>query len=82
MMTYFKEISKLTEEEKKQVSEQTGKIVLWILEGKDIYHMADELKLEPHQVAENVFEDAYQFIKLIGIRFYLKLWFHKRCWKK
>ena len=82
MMTYFKETSKLTEKEKKQVSEIAGKIILWNLEGRSLQYMADELKIPPHMVENNIFENIYELRKLIGTKLYLKLWFHKRCWKR
>ena len=81
-MTYFKQTQALTEEEKKQVSEQTRKIQLWVLEGKNINYIAEKLHLEPHLVENNIFETIYEFKKLIGLKLYLKLWFHKRCWKR
>ena len=61
VMTYFKETSKLTEEEINQVSDMTGKMTRWILEGRSIDYMAEQLHLEPHQVKENIFETAYVF---------------------
>ena len=83
MMTYFKKTCELTWEEKQQVSEQTGKIKLWALEGRSLSYMAENLKLDdPHLVENNIFETIYEFKKLIGWKLYLKLWFHKRCWKK
>ena len=82
MMTYFKETHKLTDEERKKVSEMVGQMQLWILEGRSIYDIANRLKLKPWEVVENVFETAYGFMELIGFKNYLKIWFHKRCWKR
>ena len=82
MMTYFKKTCELTEEDKKQVSEMVGQMQLWVLEGRHIYDIADRFKLEPWEVMENVFETIYGFMKLIGPKNYLKMWFHKRCWKR
>ena len=82
MMTYFKKTCELTEEDKKQVSEMVGQMQLWILEGRSIYDIANRFKLEPWEVVENMFETAYGFIKLIGFKNYLKMWFCKRCWKR
>lgn len=81
MMTYFKETSNLTDEEIFVVSDMTGKMMRCVLEGKSIDYMAEKLHLEPHQVKENIFEAIYDFKKVIGWKLYLKLWFHKRCWK-
>lgn len=81
-MTYFKKNIELTEKDKKQISEMTGQTHLWILEGRHIYDIADRLKLEPGEVIENVFETIYGFMKLIGFKNYLKIWFYKRCWKR
>lgn len=77
-MSYFKRVCKLTDSEKKKVSEMTGKIQLWILEGRSIGYMSEKLNLEPWQVVENIFETAYEFRKEIGTRTYLKILLHKR----
>jgi hypothetical protein len=82
MMTYFKKTIQLTEEEKKQVSEMAGKIMLWKLEGRSLNYMAENLKIEPHMVINNIFENIRELKQLIGFRLYLKIWFRKRCWKK
>ena len=44
MKTKFKHSFLLTEDEKNQVSEMTGKTMLWILEGRDIDYMSKNLK--------------------------------------
>lgn len=77
-MTYFKQTFALTEEEKQQVSEMAGKTMLWILERRSIGYMAEKLKLEPWQLEENIFETAYDFIKQIGWKKFIKLLLYKR----
>lgn len=81
-MTYFKRTCELTDEEIFVVSDMTGKMMRWVQEGKSIDYMAEKLNLEPHLVKNNIFEAIYDFKKVIGWKLYLKLWFHKRCWKK
>ena len=81
-MTYFKKSCELTEEEIKQVSEMTGKIHLWLFEGRSIDYMAEKLHLEPYMVLNHMFETADDFNKKLGTKLYLKLWFHKRCWRR
>lgn len=65
-MTYFKQTFALTEEEKRQVSEMSGNIMLWIMEGRSIWYMAEKLKLEPWQVEQNINETLYLLRKQVG----------------
>lgn len=75
MSTYFKHTFLLTDEEKKQVSEMDGKIMLWILEGRSLVYMAEKLHLQPWQVVQNVDEMLYTLKRQIGWKRYLKILF-------
>ena len=69
----FKETFLLTDEEKHKVSEMSGKIMLWILEGRDIGYMSRNLRIPPWQVKRNIDEMLYTLRKEVGIKHYLKL---------
>ena len=73
----FKRTFMLTDEEKRKVSEMTGKIMRWILEGRSKVYMAEQLKLDPWQVDHNIDETLYTLRKQIGRWRYLKILFMK-----
>lgn len=66
-----------TYEEKKEVSEMCGKLVLWILEGRSIGYMCNELHMPPWQVEHNIDELLYILQKQVGKRRYFKNLFFK-----
>ena len=76
-MTYFKRTFMLTEEEKKKVSEMTGKIMLWIMEGRSTGYMSEKLHLHPYMIEDNIDETLYVLRKHVGKWRYLKLLFWK-----
>ena len=67
----------LTKEDKKKVSEMTGKTMLWILEGRSIWYMAEQLKLKPREVEENIDETLYIFRQKVGRWRFFKILFRK-----
>lgn len=78
-MAVFKRFTDLTDEEKREVSEMTGKIELWILEGRSLDYMSKQLKLSPCEVLENMCETIYMFLNRVGGPWrYLKWLYHKR----
>lgn len=77
MNTIFKHTYLLTDEEKKQVSEMTGKIMLWILEGRSIGYMSDKLNLMPWQIECNIDEIMYTLRRRVGLKRFLKILFWK-----
>lgn len=78
-MVVFKRIVELTDTEKHEVSEMTGKIQLWVLEGRSHGYMSEQLNLPPHMVKENMCETIYEFLNSVGgMRCYLKWLFKKR----
>ena len=77
MKTKFKQTFLLTEEEKKQVGEMCGKIVLLILEGQSTEYMAENLKMCPQQVNDNIGELLYILKKKVGLKQFLRVLFWK-----
>ena len=71
MGTYFKLTRLLTEEEKKEVSEMSGKLVTWMLEGKTTEYMAKQLHLSPRQVEQNINKMMYALRKRVGFKRFL-----------
>lgn len=67
----------LTEKQKQQAGEISGKIIQMILEGRSLYDMSDRLKLEPWEVYENMDEMLYTLRKEVGWKRYLKILFQK-----
>ena len=80
VMTYFKKTEKLTDTEKQVVGDMTGQIQLWLLEGRSLDYISEQLHLPPRMVMENMCETAHTFIKFIGgYRCYFFKWLiHKR----
>lgn len=67
----------LTKEDRKKVSEMTGKTMLWILEGRSIWYIAEQLKLKPREVEENIDETLYIFRQKVGRWRFFKILFRK-----
>ncbi len=67
----------LTEDDKRQVSEMSGKIMLWILEGRDIGYMSKNLNLPPWQIEYNIDEMLYDLRKHVGLKRFIKTIFFK-----
>ena len=65
----------LTDEQKKKVSEMDGKIILWILEGRNVGYMSDKLNLPPWQIQANIDEMLYILKKQVGIKRFIKALF-------
>lgn len=76
-MSYFKQTFMLNNEEKKQVSEMSGKIILWILEGRSIGYMSEMLHLSPREVERNIDEMLFTLMKQVGKRRFFKKLFVK-----
>lgn len=78
-MVKFERVVDLTDNDKRRVSDMTGKIQLWVLEGRSLDYMSKQLNIPPRMVLENMCEAAYGFINNVGgLRYYLKWLFHKR----
>lgn len=65
----------LTDEQKKQVAEMTGKTIVCMIEGKNLTDMSLQLNLSPYEVMQNIFETLYTIRKRIGWWKYLKVLF-------
>lgn len=74
-MAKFVKKNDLTDKEKQQISDMTGKIMLWILNGKSIAYMAEQLHLTEQEFIYNIEENLYELRKLIGSKRYLKMLF-------
>ena len=76
-MSYFKQTFMLNNEEKKQVSEMSGKIIMWILEGRSIGYMSEMLHLSPNEIECNIDEMMFTLMKHVGKRRFFKTLFLK-----
>lgn len=73
----FKRTFELTEEDRRQISEMTGNILIWILEGRSIIYMSEKLHLAPWEVEANIDEILYILRKQVGKRRFFKTLFVK-----
>lgn len=76
-MSDFKRTFLLSNEEKIQVSEMCGKIILYALEGRSIGYMSKMLNLKPCEIQTNINEMLYILLKQVGKREFLKTLFMK-----
>ena len=76
-MSDFKRTFLLSNEEKIQVSEMCGKIILYVLEGRSIGYMSKMLNLRPCEIQTNINEMLYILLKQVGKREFLKTLFMK-----
>ena len=67
----------LTPEQKRKVSEMSGKIMLWILEGRSTLYMAEQLNLSIWEVEANIDETLYTYMRQVGKRRFLRTLFRK-----
>lgn len=72
-MSYFKQTFLLSDGEKKQVSEMSGKIILWILEGRSVGYMSEMLHMSPQQIESNINETLFLLKKHVGKRRFFKI---------
>lgn len=77
MSTRFVPTRKLTDEDRKEISTMTGKIILWMLEGRRLSYVSEQLKMSPEEVLDNVYETLYTIRNKIGWRNYLRVLFWK-----
>lgn len=64
-------------ENRQEISEMCGKLMLYLIEAQSTYHMAEQLKLYPIEVEHNIDEMLYTILKRVGIRRYLRILFWK-----
>ena len=60
-MSYFKQTFMLNNEERKKISEMSGKILMWILEGRSIGYMSEMLHLSPKEIEHNIDEMMFLY---------------------
>ena len=73
----FKPTFLLTEKERHEVSQMSGEIIRWILEGRGIWYMSEKLNMPPQEVESNICEMLYVLRKEVGIWRYLRILFWK-----
>lgn len=76
-MTKFVRVNDLTENDKQEVAEMVGKIILWGYERRSIWYMADKLGLTPKELLQNICECLYVLRNMVGKRAFLKILFWK-----
>lgn len=76
MMT-LKQINDMSEDEKKKFVNTVGIITLCLAEGKGLWDMADELKMEAYYVDHDIDEILYVLRKGVGLRRFIKSIFLK-----
>lgn len=77
MSTKFVKTCEMTKEDKRAVSEMTGKIMLWMLEKRSVGYMADKLNIDPWHVEKNIDETLYTLRNQVGRWRYFKMLFIK-----
>lgn len=77
MSTKFVKTCQMTKEDRRKVSEMTGKIMLWMLEKRSVGYMADKLKIDPWYVEKNIDETLYTLRNQVGRWRYFKMLFIK-----
>ena len=78
MSTHFKTLLTLTDKDKCKIGEMHGKILQWILEGRDTAYMAEHLGLEnPMQVEYNINETLYIYMRRVGRWRFFKTLFYR-----
>lgn len=70
--TAFISLNELGPEEKQQVADMAGKILIWCLEGRHIAYMSEQLNLAPDEVEFNIEEMLYIIRKNVGNKKYLQ----------
>lgn len=73
----FIKTSMLTGEDRRKVSEMDGKIMLWIMEGRSVVYMSQQLGLPIWQVQHNIDEMLYTLRQQVGKKRYLRVLFWK-----
>lgn len=67
----------LNDRQRREVSEMSGKIMLWILEGRSTLYMAKQLNLSIWEVEQNIDETLYVYMRQVGKRRFLRTLFRK-----
>lgn len=73
----FKRTFMLNGSDKCKISEMSGKVMLWMLEGRSREYMAKELGLQPYQIEQNIDETLYVYMRNVGRWRFFKTLFRK-----
>lgn len=65
----------LTDEDKRVISDNTGKLMLGIFENRTTDYMAEQMNISPEELEWNIDETLYTFRKRVGLWRYLKILF-------
>lgn len=73
----LKEVFNMTEEEKQRFIDINGKTILYLVERRSLFDMAERLNLEAWQIDHNIDELLYELRKSLGWKRYIKALFNK-----
>lgn len=73
----LKEVNNMTEEEKQRFIDVNGKTILYLVERRSLFDMAERLNLESWQIDHNIDELLYELRKSLGRKRYIKALFIK-----
>ncbi len=73
----LKRIFNMTEEEKQKFIEMNGKIILYLVERRSLFDIANKLEMKPWEVDHNIDELLYELRKSLGWKRYIKALFRK-----
>lgn len=73
----LKEVINMTEEEKQRFIDVNGKTILYLVERRSLFDMAERLNLEAWQIDHNIDELLYELRKSLGWKRYIKALFIK-----
>ena len=73
----LKEVNNMTEEEKQRFIDVNGKTILYLVERRSLFDMAERLNLEAWQIDHNIDELLYELRKSLGWKRYIKALFIK-----
>lgn len=73
----LKEVINMTEEEKQRFIDVNGKTILYLVERRSLFDMAERLNLEAWQIDHDIDELLYELRKSLGWKRYIKALFIK-----
>ena len=73
----LKHVFSMTKEEKQKFIEVNGKTILYLVERRSLFDIANKLDLKPWQVDHNIDELLYELRKSLGWKRYIKALFIK-----
>lgn len=73
----LKRVFNMTEEEKQKFIEMNGKTILYLVERRSLFDIANKLEMKPWEVGHNIDELLYELRKSLGWKRYIKALFRK-----